>query len=682
MGKMRLRTKLIITSVATLIVPLVVSILVVSVVLNRQNETASHKALGRSMSIIRSDLLSKQTKLQSDAQQLATTNEMGSTLGILIEYSGKQGMETLLKSSAGNSLNSILQIQKTGKLQQAAIYDNDGRMVFFVARKDKQSSVVGYALSGGKPAVYSATLLDGQTLSPDSWHEAETLPGSLLKLHFGDGVPSRKRSFFKVLGSQIYLLSYAPVIGTEWDKESGKAKPKQVGLAVAVTKLTQPFVQKMSFLTGMKINVFAKTGFSIGDIPQYGKIRAEDLQHLAGKGNLAHQATLSNRISVGKESYYQSVLPLYGNGGMVGSIVALYSTKVAKANTWQLLRLLLFIYLGCIVVIVPFSVLFSNALAKPIHTSITSLNASVHEVASASVDLSSAAQKLSEAAADQASSVEETSSSLEEMASMTRQNADNAGQVDTLSKQAAESLQEANQSMKALIRSMDDTSAAGGNVVKIIQSIDDIAFQTNLLALNAAVEAARAGEAGAGFAVVAEEVRSLAMRSAEASRNTQQLVGDIIGKIEEGSNLVQETDARYRNVALSVQKVMGLSEEISAASREQAMGIEQINKAVSEIDRMTQQNVENAEHAASASQQLSAQSEQMEGVVVQLQALVGENHSGSNQKGHSAVQPDKSTGSPQHRHQVLQKAAGSFRQLDAPALHEPPRPQQAGFEDF
>ncbi len=202
---------------------------------------------------------------------------------------------------------------------------------------------------------------------------------------------------------------------------------------------------------------------------------------------------------------------------------------------------------------------------------------------------------LAEAASEQAASVEETSSSLEEMSSMTKQNADNANNANNLMKDANQVIASANTSMSDLTSSMGEISKASEETQKIVKTIDEIAFQTNLLALNAAVEAARAGEAGAGFAVVADEVRNLAMRAADAAKSTADLIEGTVKKIKGGVDLVETTNDGFSKVADSSNKVGSLLGEIAAASQEQAQGIEQINIAVTEMDKVTQQNAAGSE---------------------------------------------------------------------------------------
>lgn len=268
---------------------------------------------------------------------------------------------------------------------------------------------------------------------------------------------------------------------------------------------------------------------------------------------------------------------------------------------------------------------FSRSISNPINRAVMTLTEAADQVATASGQVSSASQSLAEGSAESASAIEETSSSLEEMASMTRQNADNANQADSLMKDANQVVTRADQSMNELTTSMQDISQASEETSKIIKTIDEIAFQTNLLALNAAVEAARAGEAGAGFAVVADEVRNLAMRAADAAKNTANLIEGTVKKIKEGSDLVAKTNEAFDEVTRSTVKVGELVGEIAAASAEQAQGIEQVNKAITEMDKVTQHNAANAEESASASEEMNAQAAQLKDVAAELLETIGGN---------------------------------------------------------
>jgi methyl-accepting chemotaxis protein len=297
-------------------------------------------------------------------------------------------------------------------------------------------------------------------------------------------------------------------------------------------------------------------------------------------------------------------------------------TKEVFAATKSLTYTNLVLFLAGMALIIILLYFIIRSVMNPISRISEGLDSGADQVASAATQVSSASQALAGGASEQASGLEETSSSMEEMSSMTRQNADNANQANGLMRDTTIVMDEANQSMKELTQSMQEITSASEETGKIIKTIDEIAFQTNLLALNAAVEAARAGEAGAGFAVVADEVRSLAMRAAEAAKNTSNLIEGTVKKIKNGSDIVGKTNQAFEKVAVGSKKVGELVGEIAAASFEQAQGIEQINKAVSEMDRVVQQNAASAEESASAAQEMNAQAEEMKDFVKELKSVV------------------------------------------------------------
>lgn len=263
-----------------------------------------------------------------------------------------------------------------------------------------------------------------------------------------------------------------------------------------------------------------------------------------------------------------------------------------------------------------------DAFKQALNTAVENLDAglaqvvtSAEQVALASGQISRGSQALAQGASEQASTLQQVSSSLQEMASMSQQNAANAQETRSLAESARQGADQGIESMQRLSQAIDQIKAASDETAKVVKTIDEIAFQTNLLALNAAVEAARAGDAGKGFAVVAEEVRNLAMRSAEAAKDTAQLIDGAVQKAGDGVILNQEVLGNLHEIVGQVHKVSEVMNEIATASEQQQQGVEQLNAAVEQLNQVTRQTAANSEEAASTAEELSSQAAEMQHLV-------------------------------------------------------------------
>jgi len=420
------------------------------------------------------------------------------------------------------------------------------------------------------------------------------------------------------------------------------AIPDRAGKIAAIVAETDPlrfFPDKSGYfftydLTGTRINVpinKSGNGKNFLGLADKGGVHfieqfVEQAKH--DGGFVAYQFEKEGAGVQPKLSY---VRPIPGTDFLVGTGVytddvaaeqARIAAEVAAQNR-TMMKWLLSILAAVAAAVFLISLGITRRITRSIRQVIQELRASSRELVGAAEQVSTSSQILASGSSEQAASLEEASASLEEISGMTRRNAESASEAKELANQTRRAAETGAGSMEEMKRAMDEIKSSSANIAKIVKTIDEIAFQTNILALNAAVEAARAGEAGAGFAVVAEEVRALAQRSADSAKETATRIDDSVARSEHGVQIGLQVAQGFGEIVGKARQVDEIVAQIAVASNEQNQGVTQVTSAVAQMDKITQSNASSAEESAAAAEELNAQAQVMRQSVRSLQELIG-----------------------------------------------------------
>ncbi len=417
-------------------------------------------------------------------------------------------------------------------------------------------------------------------------------------------------------------------------------------------------------------------------IVEESKRNLESIQRSMGTWATEHQAMMrlveAGQPDAAFKIFHERILPLGDAVTKAADTVTAVQWRLARESEAQATAtevrakwlvtafITLSLFVGAIVLFVV------RMIDKSLTLAVGELSEGAEQVSSAAAQVSASSQSLAQGASEQAASLEETSASSEEINSMARKNSENSRGAADLMTQSQNKFTQANVSLDQSVTAMAEINTQSDKISKIIKVIDEIAFQTNILALNAAVEAARAGEAGMGFAVVADEVRNLAQRCAQAAKDTASLIEESIAKSNDGKVKVDQVASMIRAITEESARVKTLVDEVNLGSQEQTRGIEQIGKAIIQMEQVTQKTAANAEESASAAEELNAQSETLKGVVERLAAMVGGSASGGRVRAprHRALRP-----TPAPIHPVARKAGAAPRHTEP--LHTPPPEKEA-----
>ena len=658
MKKIKLKLKMVIGSLTMVILMMTVVIIGVTIILNQQNRKTSERQVERALDIARDDLMTIQQTLLSNAQHAATVNSMGSRLNTAFDTK-KIDSQMAFGFTAESMTGDLFQIARSGNLWRTAIYDLDGDLQVFAIKKKEGGFMAGTCIYSPEFSFKVLALEQEEDFKADQLKQSKEPPDLGIPIKYSGGIPQKTKTVIVEKDNYICLAAYEPIRADRINKELQKLEKNQViGFVYLLLRLDNPFIERISKLAGMKINLFTQKGFSAGNLVDYMVLKSSDISPPSEAWSLEKQKFILNDIALNHDDYFQGILPFFDDSRYVGSVAALYTKKIARHNTMQMIILLSLVGLVCIVLFTPLVYIFSNSLVKPLSQVVDRLkdiaegegdltsrlelkssdevgelakwfnafieklqimikdityNAETLDVSSSSLsnlstEMSSTADEISKNSDTMAAKTGEMSSNISSIAATMEQTTSNVGLVATAIEEMTATVGEiARNSEKArnltgdAVNQVNHSSERVGvlgqsaqDINKVTETITEISEQTNLLALNATIEAARAGEAGKGFAVVANEIKELARQTADATQDIKEKIENIQGI----SNGVVTDIQGFLDVIDNINEIVSTTatavEEQSVTTKEIAGNVAQASSALEEVNR----NVANSNAAA------------------------------------------------------------------------------------
>lgn len=654
--KIKLRTKTIMGTASLLIFVMLISTVVVSIIVNRQNRQTSDDLINKSFTITNEFLSQRMKKQLLDTSQMAKRNEMGEKLKFINNLSGMN--YSLYLDMYRKTVIAIYELSMIANLDRTTIYNTKGEFIAAVIKDGNKATLV-YKL---KDTIEMAEFFesDSEESNRGSWKKQSSLQG--FDSQFEGVIPTTSKISFKNIGGSFGIVSYAPIIGLDYDPETDKDVMTQYGFVMTEQIPDNDLFNMIARMAGTDINIFTKDGLSAGSLKEYEIFDLNEISKIEAAQSLDNQEALFNDVIVNNQDFFQAALPVFSDSNCIAAIVSLYSKNIAKANTWQMIRILILISIICILIFLPITYLFSNSMTKPIsrvaevlkdiaegegdltsrlevknmdevgelahwfNTFTAKLQEIIKEVIGNSETLGRSSSQLSELSEEMseravqissntntvASSSKVMSSNMDSIAAAMEQASTNMGMVSSAVEEMTSTIEEiARNSEKArsvtgetVTRAqstsvkVDELGKTATEINKVTEAITEISAQTNLLALNATIEAARAGEAGKGFAVVANEIKDLAKQTASATL-------EIKGQIERIQNSTTVTVSEIGEILRVINDVNDIVSTIAASVEEQSITSKEIASNVAQASQGIQEVNENVSRSTSVSSEIS-----------------------------------------------------------------------------
>ncbi len=616
---MTLKHKIVTGAVAIILTVLVFSVAAVAVIMNHQQRQHSETVIKKAYSVIEKAIREKEKHILYYSGQIASDNNIGLNMKYISENKN-QAEHLIMQATYQSVADGIHTVARSASVWEAAVYDADGELTAFSLTEDN-AVYVGY-MHKVPDVIYEVANPEEGTAWTEALKPLDSFSMIASRLD-KESIADKQTVRFEIKRDFLCMVSYIPVMGQIYNAKTQVPETAQFGILRISSRIDSSFVEEMAFVTGTEVNLFTGKGLSVGTLKAHNKIDISLLGTDSSSEGSDSRSIFFNELNAENRGFVQGILPVRSGKDCIAAFVSLYSKDIAKNDTWQMLKLLCIVFLCCIILFIPVTLIFAGSLTRKIETIVKDLSDSAGQVAAAAAGISSVSRSQSQNASDQAASVEETSSSLEqinmrvhEVSEMTR------GANDLM----LTNIEKSGQAVKFLVELEKEIvylESDSTQILQIIKNIDGIAFQTDLLALNASIEAARAGNAGAGFAVVADEVKNLAGKITDEAKNTQELLIGDVNRIRHAALSVRNINRDFEGIIESATVIGERTESMTQASRDIAKVIEQITLAAGEIDKLAQQIAAGSRETAVSSGELSAQADAMKGFVNDLEGVIG-----------------------------------------------------------